>query len=214
MLKMEQQRTAKVILVSSLIIVMLGFGIAIPLMPFYIIHFNAFGQRSGFDDVAVFIDAISFAPMWGRLSDRIGRKPVLLIGIVGYFLAFALQGFSQNLIQFLLSRTLAGILSSAALPSAMAFIADITPLEERSKGVGMMGAAMGTGMIFGPLLGGVLTKVHMVLPEGINQLLQVTLDPSTGEMINLSIPFFVSALLALLAIPFITIFLPESASSW
>jgi len=209
-LKAHQQKTAKIILVASLVIVMLGFGIAIPLMPFYIIHFNASGSSLGLMMSLYSLMQFLFAPMWGRLSDRIGRKPVLLIGIGGYFLAFMLQGLSQNLFQFTLTRTLAGILSSATLPTAMAYIADITAPEERSKGVGLMGAAMGVGMIFGPLLGGLLTGIHLPIPENINSFLQVMRDPSNGNMINLSIPFFASALLALLAIPFIAILLPES----
>lgn len=209
-MNVEKQQTAKIILAASLVIVMLGFGIAIPLMPYYIIHFNASGFALGLMMSLYSFMQFLFAPMWGRLSDRIGRKPVLLIGIGGYFLAFLLQGLSQNLVEFTVTRTLAGILSSATLPAAMAYIADITPLDERSKGVGLMGAAMGLGMIFGPMLGGLLTGFHPALPEGLEALLQVTTDPSNGKLINLSIPFFASALLALAAMPFILILLPES----
>jgi DHA1 family multidrug resistance protein-like MFS transporter len=209
-LEIREHKTAKIILVASLVIVMLGFGIAIPLMPFYIIHFNASGSTLGLMMSLYSLMQFIFAPMWGRLSDRIGRKPILLIGIGGYFLAFMFQGISQNIIQFLISRTLAGILSSAALPTAMAYIADITAPEERSKGVGMMGAAMGIGMIFGPLLGGVLAGIQVPVPDTISPYLQVMRDVSTGDLINLSIPFFASAFLALLALPFIGMFLPES----
>lgn len=209
-MKSEQQKTSKIILAASLVIVMLGFGIAIPLMPFYIIHFKASGSALGLMMSLYSLMQFLFAPMWGRLSDRIGRKPVILIGIGGYFLAFILQGLSQNLFEFTFSRTLAGILSSATLPTAMAYVADITPLEDRSKGVGLMGAAMGIGMIFGPMLGGLLTGLALPMPEWIRPLLQVTTDVSTGKLINLSIPFFASALLALLAVPFIMAFLPES----
>ena len=94
--------------------------------------------------------------------------------------------------------------------TAMGYIADTTSVEDRAKGVGLMGAAMGTGMIFGPLLGGVLTKIHLPLPVVIANLLQTTTDPATGALINLSIPFFTSALLALIAVPFVLAFLPES----
>lgn len=212
-MKPEEQRTAKIILAASLVIVMLGFGIAIPLMPFYIIHFNASGSALGLMMSLYSLMQFLFAPMWGRLSDRIGRKPVLLIGIGGYFLAFILQGLSQDLFQFTLSRTLAGILSSATLPTAMAYIVDITPLEDRSKGVGLMGAAMGVGMIFGPMLGGILTGLTLPLTQWLTPLLQVTTDVSTGKLINLSIPFFASSLLALMAVPFILAFLPESLHS-
>ncbi len=205
-----KQQTAKIILAVSLVIVMLGFGIAIPLMPYYIIHFNASGFALGLMMSLYSFMQFLFAPMWGRLADRIGRKPVLLIGIGGYFLAFLLQGLSQNLVEFTAARTLAGILSAATLPAAMAYIADITPLEDRSKGVGLMGAAMGLGMIFGPMLGGLLTGFQPELPAGFARLLQVTTDPSNGKLINLSIPFFASALLALAAMPFIHLLLPES----
>jgi DHA1 family multidrug resistance protein-like MFS transporter len=208
--KKEQQSTAKILLSASLVIVMLGFGIALPLMSFYIIHFNASGSALGLMMSLYSLMQFLFAPMWGRLSDRIGRKPVLLTGIFGYFLAFVLQGLSQDIVQFTVSRTLAGILSSATLPTAMAYIADITEVEDRSTGVGLMGASMGLGMIFGPMLGGLLTGITLTLPGWLTPLLQVTTDPSTGKMINLSIPFFASALLALLAAPFIMIFLPES----
>ena len=209
-MKPEQQNTAKILLAASLVIVMLGFGIALPLMSFYIIHFKASGSALGLMMSLYSLMQFVFAPMWGRLSDRIGRKPVLLTGIFGYFLAFVLQGLSQDIVQFTLSRTLAGVLSSAALPTAMAYIADITTPEDRSKGVGLMGASMGLGMIFGPMLGGILTGLSLSLPAWLTPLLQVTTDPSTGKLINLSIPFFASALLALLAAPFIMVFLPES----
>lgn len=189
---------------------MIGFGIAIPLMPYFVTHFGASGMALGVMISIYSLMQFVFAPMWGRLSDRIGRKPVLLIGIAGYALSFFLQGISQNLFEFIGARGLAGILSSATLPTAMAFIADTTPVEQRAKGVGMMGAAMGLGMIIGPVLGGVLTNVHIALPPFLMNLLQTTTDPSTGALINLSIPFFASSLLALIALPFVFFLLPES----
>ena len=159
-------RSALAVLFASLVIVMLGFGIAIPLMPFYIIHFDASGTALGLMMSLYSFMQFFFAPLWGRLSDRIGRKPVLLIGIAGFAGAFFLQGIAQNLLWFMLARTLAGVLSAAALPTAMAYVADTTSVENRARGVGMMGAAMGLGMIFGPLLGGLLAHVHLPLPAG------------------------------------------------
>jgi DHA1 family multidrug resistance protein-like MFS transporter len=207
---MKSNKTAIAILFASLVIIMLGFGIAIPLMPFYITHFGASGLALGLMMSLYSLMQFLFAPMWGRLSDRVGRKPVLLIGVAGFALAFLLQGFSQNLVQFTLARTLAGVLSAAALPTAMAYVADVTPPERRSQGVGLMGAAMGLGMIFGPLLGGMLTHVDPGLFPRLTPWLQVTTDPATGQTINLSVPFFVSALLAAVTIPFILLLLPES----
>jgi DHA1 family multidrug resistance protein-like MFS transporter len=207
---MKGQRTPIAILFASLVIVMLGFGIAIPLMPFYVTHFNASGSALGLMMSLFSWMQFIFAPMWGRLSDRIGRKPVLIIGIAGYAVAFFLQGIAQDIVQFTILRSVGGILSAATLPSAMAYIADKTRPEDRSRGVGLMGAAMGVGMIFGPMLGGVLTKVHLSMPPFLTGLLQTTTDAATGELINLSIPFFASALLALIALPFVMFLLPES----
>ena len=206
----KSNRAALAVLFGSLVIVMLGFGIAIPLMPFYITHFDASGTALGLMIALYSFMQFLFAPVWGRLSDRIGRKPVLLIGIAGFAVAFFLQGIAQTLLWFILARSLAGVLSSAALPTAMAYVADTTTAENRARGVGMMGAAMGLGMIFGPLLGGLLAHANPALPAGITALLQTTTDPATGETINLSLPFFVSGLLALAALPLIAFLLPES----
>jgi len=207
---MKSSNFSIAILFASLVIVMLGFGIAIPLMPFYITHFNASGSALGLVMALFSFAQFIFAPLWGRLSDRVGRKPVLLFGLSGYAVTFFLVGVTQNLVQFALVRTLAGVFSAATLPTAMAFIADTTSPENRARGVGLMGAAMGVGMIFGPMLGGLLTGVSIQLPEGLAALQQVTSHPATGEPINLSIPFFVSALLAFLDVFFVVFFLPES----
>jgi len=203
-------RTSTIILFATLVIIMLGFGIVLPLMAFFITHFDASGSAMGIMMSSYSIMQFIFAPVWGHLSDRIGRKPVLLIGITGYAIAFLLQGFSPNLVIFIGARALAGVLSSATLPTAMAYIADITTNENRSQGVGLMGAAMGLGMIFGPMLGGILSTISLPLPPFIDNLIQVTTDPETGALINLSVPFIFSALLAVLAIPFVQFLLPES----
>lgn len=207
---MKSQKTSLALLAATLVIVMIGFGIAIPLMPYYITHFDASGSSMGLMMALYSLMQFIFAPFWGRVSDRVGRKPVLLLGIAGFAFSFTAQGLSQNLFQFIAIRALAGVISSATLPTAMAYIADTTTPENRARGVGMLGAAMGLGMIFGPMLGGFLTKVRPPLPPWLAALLQVTTDPSTGLQINLSIPFFVSALLALIAIPLVAALLPES----
>lgn len=201
------------ILLFVLVIVMLGFGIVMPLMPSFITHFGASGSQLGLMMAVYSLMQFLFAPFWGRLSDRIGRKPVLLIGIAGYVIAFVMQAISPNLWVFIVARTIAGILSSATLPTATAYVADTTSLEKRSGGMGLMGAAMGVGMIFGPFLGGVLTRWNPTLPAWLAGLMQVTTDVSSGAAINLSIPFFFSAFLALLLIPFIIFVLPESLAT-
>ena len=105
-----------------------------------------------------------FAPMWGRVSDRIGRKPVIMIGILGLAISFFLTGISTELWMLFVARILGGILSSANMPTAMAYVADITTPENRSKGMGIIGAATGLGFVFGPAIGGVFSKVSLSTP--------------------------------------------------
>ncbi len=210
---MKSTKYAPAILFSSLVIIMLGFGIVMPLMAFFVTHFKASGGAMGLLMASYSIMQFIFAPLWGKLSDRIGRKPVLLIGIAGYAISFLMQGFAQSLVMLILSRALAGILSSATLPTAMAYMADITSNENRSKGVGLMGAAMGVGMIFGPMLGGMISTIRLSLPEGLLAVLQTTTNPQNGQLINLSIPFLFSSFLAFIALPLVQFLLPESLHS-
>jgi MFS transporter, DHA1 family, multidrug resistance protein len=203
-------KSATPILFGSLVTVMLGFGIVLPLMPFYITHFGAGGSALGVMMAVYSIMQFIFAPLWGRLSDRVGRKPVLLIGIAGYALSFVVMGFAGSILMLIISRALAGILSSATLPTAMAYMADTTEAKDRSRGVGLMGAAMGMGMIFGPTLGGIMAGLNLPFSPALSALMQTMIDPDTGRLINLSVPFFFSALLALIALPVIYFALPES----
>ena len=127
-----------------------------------------------------------FGPMWGRVSDRRGRKPVLMIGLVGYAVSSFLFGVSTELWMLFASRALSGVLSSATITSAMAYVGDVTPSEERGGGMGKIGAAMALGLMLGPGLGGLLAK------------------PS------LSLPFFISAGMSILGLILVAFLLPES----
>src|SRR5699024_12421343 len=102
--------------------------------------------------------------MWGRISDRIGRKPVILIGIFGLSLSFFMMALSTQLWMLFVARIIGGILSAANMPTVMAYVADITTDEERGKGMGMIGAATGLGFIFGPAIGGVFTNISLHTP--------------------------------------------------
>lgn len=174
------------VLFSVLFLVMAGFGIIIPVLPYLVIHLGGGPTSLGLFMASYSIMQFFFAPFWGRLSDRIGRRPVLITGLAGYAVTFILFGFASQLWMMFAIRLLSGIISSAALPTAMAYIADITEGEDRSKGMGLMGAAMGLGMIFGPALGGWLGHSGFALP------------------------FFVAGGLAVLNLPFAYAFLPES----
>src|SRR5690606_29033349 len=97
-----------------------------------------------------------FSPMWGQISDRIGRKPVLMIGITGLAISFLFMGFAHSFAGLFIGRVMGGFLGSATLPAAQAMAAELSGSSSRAKAMGLMGAAFGTGFIFGPLLGGVL----------------------------------------------------------
>jgi DHA1 family multidrug resistance protein-like MFS transporter len=175
-----------IILFFTMIVVMMGFGIIIPILPFYIESFGASGKELGLLMAIFSIMQFIFAPIWGTLSDRFGRKPILVIGVFGNALSLLFFGLSTQMWMMYASRALAGILSSATMPTAMAYIGDTTEAKNRGGGMGVIGAAMGVGMVLGPGIGGSLAKT------------------------NLSLPFFVAAALSLLAMILILIILPES----
>ena len=178
-----------IILFFTLVVIMLGFGMIIPIMPFYIDAFGASGRELGFLMAIFATMQFLFSPVWGQLSDRFGRKPILLIGVFGNAISMLFFGLSTQLWMLYTSRALAGILSSATMPTAMAYIGDSTSDDDRGKGMGYLGAAMGLGMVIGPGLGGILAKG------------------------SLSTPFFIAAGLSVAAFIFILLILPESHPS-
>jgi DHA1 family multidrug resistance protein-like MFS transporter len=179
-------RRAMAILFLTMFIVMVGFGVIMPILPFYAESMGASATDLGLLFATYSIVQFFLAPIWGRQSDKLGRKPVLLIGLVGFSLSFLLFGLANVLWMLFAARILGGVLSSAVLPATMAYVADTTDEEARGGGMGVMGAAMGMGVIFGPAIGGFLGEI----------------TPST--------PFFFSAVLAVSVAVFAYIFLPES----
>lgn len=177
------------ILFFTLIVVMLGFGMIIPILPFLVEKFGGGGVAMGMLMAVFSLMQFIFSPFWGDLSDRYGRKPILLLGTLGNGLTMIGFGLSTNLWTLYIFRALGGILSSATLPTAMAFIGDSTEEHERGGGMGIVGAAMGVGMVLGPGIGGMMG----------------------GK--SLQSPFFLSAALSLLAMVLVWIFLPESLSA-
>lgn len=150
------QRKEQYILFGTLFQVMLGFGIMIPILPFFARDLGANSVQMGLL-VTVWAGAqFLFAPMWGSLSDRIGRRPVLLAGLAGYAFTFAVIAVASNIWVILLARFLGGVLSAATIPTAQAYIADTTTTEDRASRMAAMGAAMNLGFIGGPTAGGLL----------------------------------------------------------
>ncbi|MCQ6273790.1 MFS transporter [Bacillus sp. V3B] len=171
---MLETKRALPILFAVMFLVMVGFGIIIPVLPFYAENIGASPTQLGLLMAVYSLMQLLFAPMWGRISDRIGRKPVIMIGILGLSLSFFLMGLSSSLWMLFVARIIGGILSSANMPTVMAYVADITSPEDRGKGMGIVGAATGLGFVFGPAIGGVFSKISLSMPfyiSGVTSLL-------------------------------------------
>lgn len=171
-----------------LVVSMLGFGIVIPLLPFLVETFGGSGISMGLLMAIFSLMQFLFSSFWGALSDRYGRKPILLLGTLGNAITMFGFGLSPSLGWLYFFRALGGVFSSAIMPVSMAFIADNTNEEERGGGMGLSGAAFGTGMVLGPGLGGLL-----------------------GER-SLQAPFFLAGALSSLGGVLIWLLLPESLS--
>lgn len=152
------------ILFAIMFLVMVGFGIIIPVLPFYAEEIGASPTELGLLMAIYSLMQLIFAPMWGRVSDRIGRKPVIMVGILGLAISFFLMAISSQLWMLFIARIIGGVLSSANMPTVMAYVADITSEENRGKGMGIIGAATGLGFIFGPAIGGVFSEINLNLP--------------------------------------------------
>ncbi len=174
------------ILFFTLAVVMLGFGIIIPLLPFLIEKFGGNGVSMGLLMAIYSIMQFIFSPVWGALSDRFGRKPILMLGILGNAISMVMFGLAGSMTALFMARGLAGIISSATLPTAMAYISDSTDEHERGGGMGIVGAAMGVGMVLGPGLGGLMGHY------------------------SLQAPFYFAAAVSILAMMFVWFLLPES----
>lgn len=171
-------KSALPILGLQIFLVMVGFGIIIPVLPFYAQDLGANPTALGWLMAVYSAMQLIFAPVWGKISDNIGRKPVMLIGISGLALSFFLMAIATELWMLFVARIIGGILSSANMPTAFAYVADITTPEKRSKGMGIIGAAAGLGFIVGPAIGGIFSKNSLQLPfyvAGISSLVTIVL---------------------------------------
>ena len=163
---------------------MLGFGVILPHLAYYAEELGASATQIGFLIGIYSAMQLILAPMWGRLSDQYGRRPVILMGLVGNTGALVLFGAAKSLLWLFIARGLAGVFSAAILPTVMAYVADVTTEEDRGKGMGLMGAAMGLGFIFGPGIGGIIGSHNL--------------------------PFFLAGGLSLATFCFALLLLPES----
>jgi MFS transporter, DHA1 family, tetracycline resistance protein len=172
------------------VIDLVGFGLVIPLLPFYAVRFAASPQEVTALLAIYSLAQLVTAPLWGRLSDRIGRRPVLVVSLVASVLAYLWLGAATALWMLFAARAFAGA-CAGNIAAAQAYMADITGPEERAKGMGLIGAAFGLGFIIGPALGGLIAGN----------------DPATADI---ETPAWIAAALSLLALLGVVLLLPES----
>ncbi len=151
------------ILFLTVFVDLVGFGIVLPLLPIYADRFGASGTQIGILVLSYSAAQLLFSPVWGRLSDRIGRRPILIVGLLGSAASYLVFAYAGSVMVLLVSRIMAGI-GGANIPVAQAYIADITPPERRAGNMGLIGAAFGLGFIFGPAIGGLLAPISSELP--------------------------------------------------
>jgi multidrug resistance protein len=167
-------------------LLMLGLSVLFPVLPFFVrsLGMDAFEQGLLMSSYA--FASFATGPLWGRFSQRFGRKPALLVGLGGFSLAFFLFALGTTLAELLAARTLGGLLAGAAQPAILAYAADVSAPERRSVAMGQVGAAFGLGIVAGPILGGLLAPL------------------------GLRVPFFTTAAIGALAFAAVALWVPES----
>ena len=170
---------------------LLGFGIIIPIFPFVAERMGADPWLITFGGAGVYALAqVVSTPVWGRLSDAVGRRPVLMVSMVGSVVGYLWLGLAGTLSMLILARVISGLMSGN-ISAAFAYVADVTAPADRAKGLGMIGAAFGLGFMFGPMIGGLLGGD----------------DPAAATFL---VPALVSAGLSAVAFLGATLFLKES----
>lgn len=152
------------ILVLGMFFLTLGFSIIMPILPYYTQRMGASALELGLLMASYSVMQLIFTPFWGKMSDRIGRKPIFLIGLFGYGSSFIVYGFATQLWMLFAARMIGGMLAGGIYPASLAYIADMTGHEERGQIMGLLGAASSLGMIFGPSISGVLSVWGLSLP--------------------------------------------------
>ena len=204
----RSMRAPLFVLLACLFVAMIGFGVTLPVLPFYAERLVLRGRASA-ADVAVQVGVLTAvypfmqllsAPLWGHWSDVVGRRRMVLVGIGGAAVAQALFAVATSLPTLYGARILGGLLSAAIFPAAAAYVADSTSEDQRGRGMAGLGTAVSLGVVVGPALGGVLARTGwaLALPSG------AVLVSSFG------IPFLASAALAAVALVAAFLWLPES----
>jgi MFS transporter, DHA1 family, tetracycline resistance protein len=151
------------IVFTTVVIDLVGFGIVLPILPLWAETFGASPVQIGLITASYAVMQLLFAPVWGRLSDRYGRRPIILVSLAGSAASALMIGLAGTLVVLFVARVLQGI-AGASYAAAQAYVADVTSKEERARGMGMIGAAFGLGFILGPAFGAVFSAVDERLP--------------------------------------------------
>ncbi len=183
---------------------LIGFGLIIPVMPSYAKELHASDFAVGLLIAAYSLMQLLFAPFWGRLSDHVGRRPILLFSLAASSLGYLIWGMSGSLTALFLSRLVQGA-GNANIPVAQAYVADITTAENRAKGMGLIGAAFGLGFVLGPALGGFL--ISPVCQSGLSALIPGF--SQSGHLAGLQMIGFVAAGISLIDLVLTFFLLPE-----
>lgn len=158
------------LMLAAVFMVAMGYGVILPVLPFFLERLQTApgslsvawhtGLLTGIYMFALFV----FAPLWGRVSDRIGRRPVILIGFAGFVVTMMLFAVADTLWLVYPSRALSGVFSSAVLPVSLAFVGDRTGPEQRARGFALLSAANALGFLAGPMLSGGLASMNLMVP--------------------------------------------------
>jgi DHA1 family tetracycline resistance protein-like MFS transporter len=179
-------RRARLTVFLTILLDLIGFGMILPLLPFYAQDLKATPFQIGLLFSSYSLTQLLFAPLLGRLSDRMGRRPVLLGSIAGGAACYLLFALARTYWVLLLARSLSGV-AAANYAIAQAYMADVSAPEERSKAMGLVGAAFGLGFVLGPALGGVLS--HAGSLTGLGHRI-VPLTAAALSTVNLMIALF------------------------
>lgn len=158
----SSRRTQFSVIFLTILLSTIGFGVCIPVLPLYAQRFQTTDFQNGLLVGIFSLVMFVAAPWWGRLSDRIGRRPVLIVSILGSAVGYCIMGWAGSLTWLFVARIIDGA-SGGNVAAAQAYLADISKPEERSKAMGLIGAAFGLGFVIGPAIGGVLSA--KVSPE-------------------------------------------------
>ena len=195
----KKEKLSRIFLVLlSLFVVMLGYGILLPTLPYYTVRL-AIQDNLDSDLINFHIGMLTsiyplfqliFVVLWGKLSDRYGRKPIIIVGLIGFIVMQLLTGLATSLTMLYIARILGGIFTSSVIPVSNAYLSDITSVKRRTKIMSWSGVAISSGLIFGPVLGGFLSQTDFHYKYSLGVL----------HLDRFSVPFIMVSLLGLVVL--------------